>query len=80
MLFLDDEFVKDMNMSEQEIRLEFAVWLYERDKISLRKAAKMASLNWLDFSEILIQRNIPTVKMSNEEFETEVNTVNSLLK
>ena len=79
MLVLDDDFVKDINMSEQEIKLEFAIWLYERDKISLRKAAKMASLYWMDFSEILCERNIPTVKMNTEEFETEIRTISSLL-
>lgn len=79
MLVINDELVKELNMSEQEIKLEFAIWLYERDKISLRKAARIASLPWLSFSKILVQRNIPTVKMSNEEFETEVSTVNSLL-
>ncbi|MEO6949921.1 MAG: UPF0175 family protein [Ginsengibacter sp.] len=79
MLLLDDDFVKDINMSEQEIKLEFAIWLYERDKISLRKAAKMASLRWLDFSEILCERNISTVKMNSEDFETEIKTVKSLL-
>ncbi len=80
MLVLDDELIKGMNMSEQEIKLEFAIWLYERDKISLRKAANLASLHWLDFSKILVQRNIPTVKMNNEEFETEVSIVNDLFK
>ena len=80
MLVLNDELIKDMNMSEEEIKLEFAVWLYERDQISLRKAARMSSLHWLDFSQILVNRNIPTVKMTDEEFETEVKTVNSLLK
>lgn len=80
MLVIDDELVKDMNMPAQEIKLEFAIWLYEKDKVSLRKAAKIASLHWLDFSKILCERNIPTVKMSKEDFETEVRTVNSLLK
>ena len=42
--------------------------------------AKIASLHWLDFSKILSERNIPTVKMSKEDFEAEVRTVNSLLK
>lgn len=79
MLVLDDDFVKEINMSEQEIKLEFAIWLYEIDKISLRKAAKIASLDWLDFSGILCERNIPTVKMSSEEFKTEIRTVRSLL-
>ena len=80
MLILDDGLIKNMNMSEQEVKLEFAIWLYESDKISLRKAAKVASMNWLDFSKILVERNIPTIKMNTEEFEAEVNTVNSLLQ
>jgi len=80
MLVLDDEFVKAINMTEEEIKLEFAIWLYERDKISLRKAAKMAGLPWVAFSKVLCERNIPTVKMTDEDFETEVGTVNSLLK
>jgi len=80
MLILNDDLIEEMKMPEEQIKLEFAIWLYQMDKISLRKAAKIASLVWLSFSEILCQRNIPTVKMSKEEFETEVKTVNSLLK
>ena len=80
MLLIDNDFVKEINMSEQEIKLEFAIWLYQSDKISLRKAAKIASLDWLDFSGILCERNIPTVKMNSEEFETEIKTVRSLLQ
>lgn len=80
MLIVNDELIRDLNMPEEAIKLEFAIWLYEMDKFSLRKAAKIASLNWLDFSKILSERNIPTIKMDNEDFEAEVRTVNSLLK
>jgi len=78
MLVLDDEFINASAMSPEEIKLEFAIWLYEKDKISLRKAARMAGINWLDFSNILCQRNIPTIKMTQEDFKIEVETVNSL--
>jgi predicted HTH domain antitoxin len=80
MIVLNDSLIEEMKMSEEQIKLEFAIWLYEADKISLRKSAKIAGLDWLSFSEILTQRNIPTVKMSDEEFQTEVKTVNSLSK
>ena len=80
MLLLDDELVKAMNMSQNEIKLEFAIWLYEKDKVSLRKAAKLAGLDWLNLSKILCDRNIPTVKMTDEDLETEINTVKHLLK
>ena len=80
MLVLNDDLLKGINMSEREIKLEFAIWLYQSDKISLRKAAKIASLDWLDFSGILCERNIPTVKMNIEDFETEIKTIRSLLQ
>ncbi|MEO7316227.1 MAG: UPF0175 family protein [Ginsengibacter sp.] len=80
MLEINEDLAKDIHMSEPELKLEFAIWLYETDKISLRKAAKVAELDWEAFSEILNERNIPTVKMTNKEFETTVATVNRLLK
>ncbi len=79
MLVFDDEFIKASQMSEEELKVEFAIWLYEKDKISLRKAAAMAGLNWLDFSAILCSKNIPTVKMTTEDFELKISTVNSLI-
>jgi predicted HTH domain antitoxin len=78
MLLLDDEFLKTVDMTENEMKLELAIWLYEKEKISLRKAARLAELEWIDFSKILCERNIPTVRMTNEDFEKEINTVNSL--
>jgi predicted HTH domain antitoxin len=79
MLLLDDQFLKTVDMTENEIKLEFGIWLYEREKISLRKAARFAGLDWISFSKILCQRNIPTVRMTKEDFEKEISTVNSLL-
>ena len=80
MLVLDDEFVKAAEMPEEEIKLEFAIWLFEKEKVSMRKASVMAGLNWLDFSKILAERNIPTIRMSDEELQAEIKTVNNLLR
>ncbi len=77
---LENDLKKIEGISDSELKLEIVILLYEKDKISLRKAAKMAGLHWLDFSEILCERNIPTVKMTNEEFKTEISTVKGLLK
>ncbi|MEP6948842.1 MAG: UPF0175 family protein [Ginsengibacter sp.] len=80
MLVLDDECVKAAEMPEEELKLEFAIWLFEKEKVSMRKAAATAGLYWLDFSKILSARNIPTIRMSDEDFQIEINTVNDLLK
>jgi predicted HTH domain antitoxin len=77
---LENDLEKIEGISDSELKREIAILLFEKDKISLRKAAKMAGLPWLDFNEILCERNLPTVKMTEEEFKTEISTVNSLLK
>ena len=80
MVLIEDDLEKIQEISDSELKLEIAILLYEKDKISLRKAAKMAGLPWLNFSKILCERDIPTVKMTDEDFKTEIGTVNSLLK
>jgi predicted HTH domain antitoxin len=80
MIVLNDRLLEEMKIPEEQIKLEFPIWLYQTDKVSLRKAAKIAGLDWLSFSEILCQRNISTVKMSDEELRTEVKMVNSLIQ
>ena len=80
MLVLDDEFIKASGISEDELKLEFAIWLFEKEKLSLRKASKMAGLHWLDFSKILAERNIPTIRMTEEDLKNEISTVNTLMK
>lgn len=42
-------------MSQEEIKLEFAIWLYEKDKVSLRKAAKIAGLAWIDLAKCYVK-------------------------
>ena len=77
---LENDLEKIGEISDSELKLEIAILLYEKNKISLRKAAKMAGLSWLNFSKILCERDIPTVKMTDEDFKTEINTVKYLLK
>lgn len=80
MLLLENDLEKIGEISDSELKMEISILLYEKDKISLRKAAKIAGLSWLDFSEILGKKHIPTVKMTDEDFKIEISTVNSLLK
>ncbi len=80
MLVLDDEVAKASGLSGEELKLEFAIWLYEKEKVSMRKASKMAGQHWLDFSKILSERDIPTVRMTEEDLKNEIKTVNRLLQ
>ncbi len=80
MLVLSDEFIKASGISEEELKIEFAIWLYEKEKVSMRKASKMAGLHWLDFSKILSEKNILTIRMTDEDLINEINIVNRLIR
>jgi predicted HTH domain antitoxin len=58
MLILDDSIILATGYTEQELKLEIALMLFEREKLSLRKAAALAGLHWLDFLKELDKRNM----------------------
>ena len=58
MLIIEDSYIKASGYSEQEMKLEIAVMLFEKEKLSLRKAAALAGLHWLDFMKELDRRQI----------------------
>ncbi len=61
MLVLDDEFVKAAEMSEEEWKLELAIMLFSKQKVSSRKAATLAGISFFDFWNVLAERNIPLI-------------------
>jgi predicted HTH domain antitoxin len=58
MLLIDDTYVNASGLSEKELKLEIAVMLFEKEKLSLRKAAALAEMHWLDFMKELDKRQI----------------------
>ena len=59
MLLIEDAYLKASGYSEPELRLEIAVMLFEKERLSLRKAASLATLHWLHFLKELAKRQIP---------------------
>lgn len=58
MIILEDSYIKATGLTEVELKLEIAVMLFEKEKLSLRKAAAMMDLHWLDFMKELDKRRI----------------------
>lgn len=61
MLILEDDFVKAFDLPEPEIKLELAILLFQRGKVSSRKAANLAGINFLKFWEELSKRGIDLI-------------------
>lgn len=64
-------------MSEDELRTELAVHLYQRRKLSLGKARELAGLTVWQFTQLLGSRGI-TVNYDVEQFEEDVATLRRL--
>lgn len=58
MLVIEDSFIKASGYSEADLKLEIAVMLFQKEKLSLRKAAALAGLHWLIFMKELDSREI----------------------
>ena len=58
MFTLEDTYLKAAGYSEEQLKLEIAIMLFEQEKLSLRKAAALAGMHWLDFMKELDKRGI----------------------
>jgi predicted HTH domain antitoxin len=61
MLVLDDELAKAAEISESGLKLEIAILLFQKNKITSRKAAKLAGINFLEFWKELSKRNMDLI-------------------
>jgi predicted HTH domain antitoxin len=56
---LDDSILKQTKLSEDEIKIELAVSLYARGKLTLGQASEFTGLTQLEFQRQLAQRDVP---------------------
>lgn len=74
---IPDEVLYAARMSESELRQEIAVLLYEKDKITLAQASRMAAIDRLELQHLLASRGIP-VHYGVQDLEEDLDTLRSL--
>lgn len=67
----------DIGMSEQELRQELAITLFQQNKVSLAKAARIAGITRLDLQQLLAAREIP-VHYTVADWESDERTSKAL--
>lgn len=78
-LYLPDEIILPLNLSEDELRTELAVALYAAKKISFGKARKLADTDWYSFRQLLAEREIPA-HYDVEDLEKDLETLSDFPK
>lgn len=74
---LPDEILQAARMSEEELRRELALLLFQQEKLSLGKASQLAKMTKLEFQHLLASRRIP-VHYDVADFEQDLQTLKDL--
>jgi predicted HTH domain antitoxin len=74
---IPDDILQAARMSEDELRQEMAVLLFQKDKLTLGQASRLARMDRLRFQHLLASRDI-AVHYGSEEFEQDLATLRDL--
>ena len=73
-LIVPEDIVLATRMSEEELRQEIAVMLFQKEKLTLAHASRLAGMNRLHFQHLLASRRIP-VHYGDSDFEEDLQTL-----
>lgn len=75
---LPNDFVAFQAVSDirQEVRTSYALWLYQRERVTLVKAAEVAGVSLYDFMGICKSNQIPVIDITRDELLEELTGFN----
>lgn len=74
---IPDDVLQAARMTEEEFRQEIAVLLFEKEKLTLAQAGRLAGMNRLQFQHLLASREIP-VHYDRADFEEDLRALREL--
>jgi predicted HTH domain antitoxin len=76
-VLIPDDVLEAARMTEAELKQEVAVMLYERGKLSLGRATRLAGMGRIEFQQLLAGRQIP-MQYDVADLEADIETLRSL--
>jgi len=76
-LKIPDTVLSATRMTEKELSVELAVYLFERGKLSIGKAKELARMTLREFQYLLASRKIP-VHYGTREYKEDIKTLKTL--
>ena len=76
-LLIPDDILRASRLSERELKIEIAVMLFEKEKLTLGQASRLAAMDYLEFQHLLASRRIP-VHYDVTDFEQDLETLSEL--
>lgn len=69
--------LEDMKISPKELLIDFAVYLYDKEKLTMGQAKKMAKLTQIEFQKEMSKRNV-SIKYDINDLETDLTNLSLL--
>ncbi len=76
-VIIPDDILHAARMTEEELKQEIAIFLFEKQKLTLAQASRLAEVSRLQFQHLLASRQIP-VHYDVAEFEEDLHTLQEL--
>ena len=74
---IPDDLLHAAHMSDGEIKQEFALFLFQRDKLTLGQASRFAGMSHLEFQHLLASQHIP-VHYGIQDLDDDIETLRGL--
>lgn len=58
--------------TRQELRTSYALWLFQRERVTLAKAAEVAGVSLYEFMGLCKNNQVPVIDMSRDELTAEL--------
>jgi len=76
-LIIPEQILQSTRMSQEEMKAEIAVMLFQKMKLTLGQASELAGMSQLQFQHLLASRQIP-VHYDIDDFEHDLKTLQEL--
>ncbi|MBI4685940.1 MAG: UPF0175 family protein [Nitrospirae bacterium] len=73
-ILISDDILQSARLTEEELKQEIAVLLFQKEKLTLAQASRFAGMPRLQFQHLLASRKIP-VHYDIAEFEEDLKTL-----
>jgi predicted HTH domain antitoxin len=74
---IPDDIIQSTRLTAQELTQELAVALFQREKLTLGQASRLAQMNQWQFQQLLASRQIP-IHYDVADFEADLQTLTEI--
>ncbi|MEH1787143.1 UPF0175 family protein [Nostoc sp.] len=76
-IVIPNEILAATHMTESELKQEIAVMLFQKEKLTLAQASRLAEMNRIAFQHLLASRQIP-VHYGVDDFEQDIKNLQEM--